>query len=187
MEGVLILFITAIIVFAVLALFVGMKKIKVKTVAPFLCVLALSQSIFYCFSMVAGNVSATAQSKLAAFTEINSILKERDDEIFRLKTYKEYVSSDSPLITGVYSDTLFNSIADKKNFTAVQKFRYDNNGTNSTKSTGGSILSDSLLGYKCVAGVGQTESQKYRHIIRRLRRLRKYLQCSAVRRYRRRR
>lgn len=150
MEGVLILFITAIIVFAVLALFVGMKKIKVKTVAPFLCVLALSQSIFYCFSMVAGNVSATAQPKLAAFTEINSMLKERDDEIFRLKTYKEYVSSDSPLITGVYSDTLFNSIADKKNFTAVQKFRYDNNGTNSTKSTGGSILSDSLLGYKYV-------------------------------------
>ena len=32
----------------------------------------------------------------------------------------------------------------------MQKFRYDNNGTNSTKSTGGSILSDSLLGYKYV-------------------------------------
>lgn len=150
LEAVSILFIVAAIAFAIIIAIAKFKLLKPAHIAPFLCIIALSQSVFYGFSLVKGDRQGGSGEKLSVFTEIGQILDERDDELFRVKNYDYYVSSDSPLITGLSAHTLFSSIADAKNLTVPVKYKYRGNSTNSTKSNGGSAFSDSLIGYKYV-------------------------------------
>ena len=150
MEGVIILFLVALAVFCIICAFVKTKCLKPAMVAPFICILALSQSVFYGFAMVQGDRQYGSGEKLAFFTEIADTLKSQDEEIFRVKDNKTYVSSDSPLITGATAHTLFSSIADKKNLTFPVKYKYGGNSTNSTKSNNGSVFSDALISYKYV-------------------------------------
>lgn len=148
METVAPLFLIALLIFVIFTAFIKTKLLSPAHVAPFICIIALSQSVFYGFAMVRGNRQYGAGEKLAFYTQIESELESLNDEPFRVKDYDNYVSSDSPLITGMYSHTLFSSIVDKKNMTFPVKYKYGGNTTNSTKSSGGSVFSDALISYK---------------------------------------
>lgn len=158
MEGVVVLFIIAVLVFAVAAILVKTKCVRVGRVAPFICILAISQSVFYGFAMVEGDRQTGSAQNIDCFTQIVDLLEERDDENFKLKNYKDYVAADTPLITGAYSHSLFSSIADAKNLTFPVTYKYGGNTTNSTKSNGGTLFADSLIGYKYVVYKKDDES-----------------------------
>lgn len=148
METVAPLFLIALLFFIICVVFIKTKLLTPAHIATFICIIALSHSIFYGFSMVRGNRQYGAGEKLDFYTQIQNELESLNDEPFRVKDYDNYVSSDSPLITGVYAHTLFSSIVDKKNMTFPVKYKYGGNTTNSTKSSGGSVFSDALISYK---------------------------------------
>ena len=158
LEAVLLLFLVAVIFFAAAAAICKLKILKPAQLAPFILIVALSQSVFYGFSLVKGDRQGGSGEKLGYFTKIGDELAATDDGLYRVKNFDYYVSSDSPLITGLYSHTLFSSIADKKNLTIPVTYGYRGNSTNSTKSNGGGMFSDSLVGYKYVVYKRSDES-----------------------------
>ena len=120
-----VLFLVVLLVFTVTAILVWTKLVKVKDVACYLCVIALSQTVFFNFSLVKGDRQSGSYQKFEYYSEmIEEIDKIEDDEYYRLKNYKYYISSDSPIILGNYSNTFFSSMADAKNITSAKFFGY---------------------------------------------------------------
>ena len=150
-EGTAVLFIVVMIVFLITAILVWTKCVKIKDVACYICVLALSQTVFFNFALVKGDRQSGSYQKFEYYSEmIDQIDKIEDEKFFRLKNYDYYISSDSPIILGNYSNTFFSSMADAKNITAAKFFGYGGSHTNSTRSNRGIAFSDSLLNYKYI-------------------------------------
>ena len=158
LEGTVVLFVVMIVLLTAIAMLVKFKMVKLSDIIAFICILALSQPIFFNFALVRGDRQSGSGEKFDYYEEMLDRLD--DEEIYRLKNYGYYISSDSPLILGTYSHTLFSSMADAKNLTAPQFFRYDNyTSKNSTRSNEGSVFSDSLMGYKYI--IFDTADLKY--------------------------
>ncbi len=148
LEGIAVLFVVVSIIFIIVAVLIKLKCVKLKDVACFLCILSLSQTVFFNFALVKGDRQSTSAQKFDYYKEM--IEEVGDDEYYRLKNYDYYISSDSPLILQNYSHTLFSSMADAKNITQAKFYNYRGSLTNSTRSNGGSAFSDALIGYKYV-------------------------------------
>lgn len=149
LEGSAVLFLVALVVFGVTAILVGTKCIKLKDAVSYVCIFALSQSVFFNFALVKGDKQSYSAQKFDYYSELlDGIDKIEEDEYYRLKNYDYYISSDSPIILGCYSNTLFSSMADAKNITVADFFGYGGSHTNSTKSNGGTVFSDAFLNYK---------------------------------------
>ncbi len=148
LEGIAVLFVVVSVIFIITAVLIKLKCVKLKDVACFLCILSLSQTVFFNFALVKGDRQSTSAQKFDYYKEM--IEEVGDDEYYRLKNYDYYISSDSPLILQNYSHTLFSSMADAKNITQAKFYKYRGSLTNSTRSNGGSAFSDALIGYKYV-------------------------------------
>lgn len=159
LETTAVLFVVAIVILIIVALLIKFKTVKFKDIACFVCILALSQSVFYNFSLVKGDRQSQSAQKFDYYKQMVEDLGDQD--VYRIKNYAYYISSDSPLITQTYSHMLFSSMADAKNITAPKFFSYGGSHTNSTRSNGGSIFSDSLLGYKYVVYSASDKSRAY--------------------------
>ncbi len=150
-EGTAVLFIVVLAVFLLVAILVWAKCVKIKDIACYVCILGLSQTVFFNFALVKGNRQSGSYQKFDYYSEmIDEIAKIEEDEYYRLKNFKYYISSDSPLILGNYSNMFFSSMTDAKNITAAKFFGYGGSHTNSTRSNGGITFSDSLLNYKYI-------------------------------------
>ena len=162
LEGVSVIFIVTTIVFIISAIVVKLKLVKLKDILCFLVVLSLSQTVFYNFTLVKGDRQSGSKQNYDYYEQM--IDEVGDDSIYRLKSYDYYISSDSPMILGSYSHTLFSSMADAKNITAPKFFGYGGSLTNSTRSNRGSVFSDAILGYKYVvfsAGNASSANKSY--------------------------
>lgn len=148
LEGVSILFVVVSIVFIISAVVIKLKLVKFKDIICFLCILCLSQTVFYNFTLVKGDRQSGSKQNYDYYSQM--IDGVGDGEIYRLKSFDYYISSDSPLILGNYSHTLFSSMADAKNLTAPKFFGYGGSHTNSTRPNRGSVFSDAFMGYKYV-------------------------------------
>ncbi|MBQ8725860.1 MAG: YfhO family protein [Clostridia bacterium] len=146
LEGVSLLFVVVSIVFIISAIVIKLKFVKFKDVICFLCILCLSQTVFYNFSLVKGDRQSGSKQNYEYYSQM--IEDVGDDEIYRLKSFDYYISSDSPMILGNYAHTLFSSMADAKNITAPKFFGYGGSLTNSTRPNRGTVFSDAFLGYK---------------------------------------
>ena len=150
-EGTAVLFIVVMIVFLIASILVWTKCVKVKDIAGYLCILALSQTVFFNFALVKGDRQSGSYQNFEYYREmIDEIDKIEEEEFYRLKSYDYYISSDSPIILGNYSNTFFSSMADAKNITAAKFFGYGGSHTNSTRSNRGITFADSLLNYKYI-------------------------------------
>lgn len=150
-EAISVLFIVSMIAFLITAILVWVKRVKIKDIACYLCILALSQTVFFNFSLVKGNRQSASYQKFDCYSEILDEIEEIDEEEFyRLKNYKYHISSNSQMIYGGYSNSFFSSMADAKNITAAKFFGYSGSMTNSTRSNGGTAFSDAFLSYKYV-------------------------------------
>ena len=150
-EAVSVLFIVVMIAFLTTAILVWTRRVKIKDIACYLCILALSQTVFFNFSLVKGNRQSASYQKFDCYSEILDEIEEIDEEEFyRIKNYKYNISSNSQIIYGGYSNSLFSSMADAKNITAAKFFGYGGSLTNSTRSNGGTAFSDAFLNYKYV-------------------------------------
>ncbi|MBO4323739.1 MAG: YfhO family protein [Clostridia bacterium] len=126
------------------------KMINERLAAIAMCIVAVSCSGFNLFAMVKGDKQSASYGNIMRYAEINEKLSETNDEYFRIKSYDYYVSADSALIARYYSAGLFSSTADKKNLYLTSLFKYRGNGTNSTRSNGGGVFGDAIMGYKYV-------------------------------------
>ena len=150
-EATSVLFILALIVFLIAAILVWARCVKMKDIACYICLFALSQTVFFNFSLVKGDRQSGSYQKFDYYSEIlDEIDKIEDDKYYRIKNYKYYISSDSPIIYGGYSNTFFSSMADAKNVTAAKFFGYSGSMTNATRSNGGTAFSDAFLNYQYV-------------------------------------
>ena len=148
LEGTAVLFIIVIIIFIISALLLKFKLCKWSDIACFLCILSLSQTVFFNFAMVKGNRLVTSAKKFDYYKEMAEDIE--DEEYYRIKSYGYYISSDSPITTQTYAHSVFSSMVDAKNLTAPVLFKYGGSGTNSTRTTYGGMFSDALLSYKYV-------------------------------------
>lgn len=146
LEATGVLCIVVVLIFAIASVLIRFKLVKFKDVACFLCLVSLAQTVFFNVSLVYGNRQTGSAQKFDYYKQMVEDIG--DEEIYRLKNYDYYISSDSPLIIGNYSHTLFSSMADAKNLTAPKFFKYGGSLTNSTRSNGGGVFSDALLSYK---------------------------------------
>ena len=150
-EGTVVLFVVVCVVFAIASLLVYFKCVKIKDIASYLCILALSQTVFFSFALVKGDRQSGSAQKYDYYQQmIDEIAKTEEDEYYRLKNYSYYISSDSPIILGNYSHTFFSSMADAKNLSVAKFFDYGGSKTNSTRSNGGNSFSNSLLNYRYI-------------------------------------
>lgn len=151
LEGTIVLFLVTLVIFVLTAILVWKKCVKFKDVACYLCIFALSQSVFFNFALVKGDRQSYSAKKYFEYQEmIDEIATTEEDKYYRLKNYAYYISSDSPLILGNYSNTFFSSMADAKNITAAKFFGYGGSHTNSTRSNWGNDFSDAFLSYEYV-------------------------------------
>ena len=152
LEGTAILLGITVIVFALAAVFLGLKFVKMKDVAILLCIFSLTQVSFFGFALVKGDRQGGSAENYDKYESLLTQIdeKETEDPYYRLKSYDYYISSDSPLILRYNAYTFFSSMADSKNLTPPVFFSYGGNDTNSTKSNRGNLFSDCLLGYKYV-------------------------------------
>jgi len=159
LEGSAVLFVVVVLILALISVLLKFKTIHFKDVACFICILAVSQTVFYNLALVRGDKQSLSAQKFDYYKEMIDDLN--DQSIYRIKNYGYYISSDSPIVTDSYSHTLFSSMADAKNITAPKFFEYGGSLTNSTRSNGGSLFSDSLFGYKYVVySVGDNSAAK---------------------------
>lgn len=135
LEATIILFFVVTIIFVITLILVKYLNVKFKDIACVLCVLSLSQTVFFNFSLVKGNRQSGQMEQYSAYSEIvNGVNEKYGENYYRYKNFQYYISSDSPLVHHGYSHSLFSSMADAKNLTVQQKFGYRGNGQNSTKS-----------------------------------------------------
>lgn len=151
LETTIILFLVVTIVFSVTLILVKYLNVKFKDIACVLCVLSLSQAVFFNFSLVKGDRQGGSMENYSAYGEIvDGVNETYGENYYRYKNYKYYISSDSPLVHHGYAQSLFSSMADAKNITVQKKFGYAGNGQNSTKTHNGGVFSDAVVGYKYI-------------------------------------
>lgn len=151
LETTFILFLAVTIIFALSAVAIKYLKVKFRDIVCVLCVLSLSQTVFFNFSLVKGDRQGGSMENYSAYSEVVDKVNETYGEnYYRYKNYKYYISSDSPLVLHSYSHSLFSSMADAKNLTVQKTFGYTGNGQNSTKTDSGTAFADAVMGYKYV-------------------------------------
>ena len=151
LETTFILFLAVTVVFVLSAVAIKYLKVKFRDIVCVLCVLSLSQTVFFNFSLVKGDRQSGSMENYSAYAEVVDKVNEvYGENYYRYKNYKYYISSDSPLVLHSYSHSLFSSMADAKNLTVQKTFGYTGNGQNSTKTDSGSAFADAVMGYKYV-------------------------------------
>lgn len=146
-----ILFFAVTLVFLLTLVCVKYLNVKFKDIVSILCVLSLSQAVFFNFSLVKGDRQGGSMENYSAYKEVVDGVNELYGESFyRYKNYDYFISSDSPLVVHSYGHSLFSSMADAKNLTVQKKFGYAGNGQNSTKTHSGGAFTDAILGYKYI-------------------------------------
>lgn len=148
LEAVIVLFLAATIIFVVATLFVKFKFVKFKEVASLLCVLSLSQCVFYGFATVKGNRQGGSKENYDQYSSMIEQIKENyGDEYSRLKSHDYYISGDSPITLRNYTYSIFSSVTDAENFRIKEDFGYSG-GTNSIRSNGGRTFADAFMSYR---------------------------------------
>lgn len=148
LEAIVVLFLAATVIFIVATLFVKFKLVKFKEVASLLCVLSLSQCVFYGFATVKGNRQGGSKENYDQYSSMIEQIKENyGDEYSRLKSHDYYISGDSPLTLRNYTYSIFSSVTDAENFRVKRAFGYSG-GTNSIRSNGGSTFADAFMSYR---------------------------------------
>ncbi len=153
LEATIILFMVVTLVFVAALIFIKYLNVKFKDIVCVLCVLSLSQTVFFNFSLVKGDRQGGQIENYSAYDElVNGVNGTYGENYYRYKNYKYsgYISSDSPLVHHGYAHSLFSSMADAKNITVQKKFGYDGNGQNSTKTSSGGVFADAVVGYKYI-------------------------------------
>ncbi len=151
LEATMILFMVVTLVFVATLILVKYLNVKFRDIACVLCVLSLSQTVFFNFSLVKGDRQGGSMENYSAYNEIvNGVNETYGENYYRYKNYKYYISSDSPLVHHGYAQSLFSSMADAKNITVQTRFEYAGNGQNSTKTHNGGVFSDAVIGYKYI-------------------------------------
>ena len=154
LEVIMFIFPLVAIVTALGATFLALKKVDPRIVAIVLLVVVGTQVVFYNNQLVIGNRS-TNHEKVADYQTLTAELNARDDSYFRVKDYDDQWTAPMPLAGDANSFSVFSSIIDKDNFTALELFGYQGNGQNTFKSAhnGGKgnrseEFGDAFLGYK---------------------------------------
>ena len=151
LEGTAILFGITVVVFTAVTLLFKFRLINIRGGAAVACVVAIACSSFNVAALVKGDRQGGSYENIKRYAEINSEITERyGDKYARIKSYDYYVSANSPIMARYYACGLFSSMADEKNLYLPALFKYRGNGTNSSRSNGGGVLSDALLGYDYV-------------------------------------
>ncbi len=146
-----ILFIVVTIAFILSLVAIKYLKVKFRDVVCVLCVLSLSQTVFFNFSLVKGDRQGGSMENYSAYSEIvDGVNEVYGENYYRYKNYDYDISSDSPLVLHSYSHSLFSSMADAKNLTVQKNFGYSGNGQNSTRTQNGDTFSDAVVGYKYI-------------------------------------
>ncbi len=146
-----ILFFVVTLVFLLTLVCVKYLNVKFTDIVSVMCVLSLSQAVFFNFSLVKGDRQGGSMENYSAYKEVVDGVNELYGEnYYRYKNYDYFISSDSPLVVHSYGHSLFSSMADAKNLTVQTKFGYAGNGQNSTKTHSGSMFADAFVGYKYI-------------------------------------
>ena len=146
-----ILFFAVTLVFLLTLVCVKYLNVKFRDIVSILCVLSLSQAVFFNFSLVKGDRQGGSMENYSAYKEVvDGVNNLYGENYYRYKNYDYFISSDSPLVVHSYGHSLFSSMADAKNITVQTKFGYAGNGKNSTKTHSGSAFTDAVLGYKYI-------------------------------------
>ena len=151
LETTFILMSVVLIIFVITALIVKFLNVKLKDIACVMCILALSQPIFFNFSLVKGDRQSGSKENYDVYEQlVEGVNDTYGENYYRYKNYKYYISSDSPIVLGSYGHSVFSSMAATKNITVPDFFGYASNGQNSTKTHNGTTFSDAVMSYKYV-------------------------------------
>lgn len=148
LEGTAILFGITVVIFAVLLVFYKFKLINLRSLAAIASLAAISCSCFNTFALVKGDRQGGSLENILNFSRINSQIAEKYNEPYaRIKGYDYYISANSPIMAQYYACGLFSSMADAKNLYLPSLLKYRGNGNNSSRTNGGGVFADALLGY----------------------------------------
>ena len=151
LEGTAVLFGGVVVSASLFAVLYKCKLINKRTASAFVAIIALGCSVFDSFALVKGDKQKTSYDNIINYREMSETLYEKyGDDYARIKSFDYYISADSPITARYYSHGLFSSMADKKNLVLPNLFSYKGNGINSSRSNGGGVFSDSLMGYRFV-------------------------------------
>lgn len=154
-EVVIIPFVVVLVLGAVGALFVSLRKTSPRILSYLLIVVVGVQVVFYNNTLVAGNAS-TQHVKGTDYQILSAELNARNEgEYFRVKDNNDKFTADIPFAGDSNSFSVFSSVIDEDNFTTFQLFGYKGNGKNTFKSAHNTSkknrsdeFGDSFLGYK---------------------------------------
>lgn len=154
LEVIAVLFVAVVIVASVGCIFVAKKKLSARLLSFVLLTVVCVQTLFYNNQIVLGNRS-TQHTDFAAYQNLCQTLSEREDGYFRVKDYGDKFTANAPFTGESNSFSVFSSVIDRDNFTVLELFGYEGNGTNSLKSAHNEDkgnrceeFGDSFLGYK---------------------------------------
>lgn len=144
------------------------KSCDKRVIAVALSCLLISQLAFYNLCLVKGNLHDPA-----IYEDYNEIVRligeneENENDYYRIKDTTDQLTADAPLTTHTNSFSVFSSVVDSKNFTAIDFFNYSGNGINSGKSARGHFLGDMLLGYKYYFHKDKSDEKDYSALVKR--------------------
>ncbi len=154
LDVIMVIFIGVALVTVVGCFLVGGKKVSPRLLSFVLIAVCSVQILFYNDALVVGNRS-TQHVRLGNYELLTEELQARDDEYFRIKDYNDKMTACAPFTGGGNSFSIFSSVIDKDNFTAMELFGYLGNGKNSFKSSHNQgkgnrsdEFGDAFLGYK---------------------------------------
>lgn len=144
------------------------KTCDKRIIAAALSCLLISQLAFYNLCLVKGNLhDPTVYEQYNEIVRLINENEENENDYYRIKDTTDSLTADAPLTTHTNSFSVFSSVVDSKNFTAIDFFNYSGNGINSGKSAKGHFLGDMLLGYKYYFHKYESSEKDYSALVKR--------------------
>lgn len=144
------------------------KSCDKRVIAVAISCLLISQLVFYNLCLVNGNLhDPTVYEQYNKIVSLIDENEENENDYYRIKDTTDSLTADAPLTTHTNSFSVFSSVVDSKNFTAIEFFNYSGNGINSGKSARGHFLGDMLLGYKYYFHKYESDEKDYSALVKR--------------------